>query len=103
MSETTRKHGMLVCVDGSAESDAAVAWATREAIMRHVAYHTDARGGPRGYRLAGGSTVCGHARVAEGRAEALSTRPERRLAPTWVSPSHLKYAPRWFIPALCRH
>ena len=36
MSETTRKHGIVVCVDGSAASDAAVAWATREAIMRHL-------------------------------------------------------------------
>ncbi|WP_431768052.1 universal stress protein [Mycobacterium mantenii] len=31
---TTVNHGILVCVDGSAASDAAVAWATREAIMR---------------------------------------------------------------------
>jgi nucleotide-binding universal stress UspA family protein len=36
MPETTRKHGILVCIDGSAASDAAVAWATREAVMRHV-------------------------------------------------------------------
>jgi nucleotide-binding universal stress UspA family protein len=36
MSETTTKHGILVCVDGSAASDAAVAWATREAIMRQL-------------------------------------------------------------------
>jgi nucleotide-binding universal stress UspA family protein len=27
---------MLVCIDGSAASDAAVAWATREAIMHHL-------------------------------------------------------------------
>jgi nucleotide-binding universal stress UspA family protein len=36
MSETAKKHGILVCTDGSAASDAAVAWATREAIMRHL-------------------------------------------------------------------
>ena len=36
MSETTRKHGILVCVDGSAASDAAVAWAAREAGLRHT-------------------------------------------------------------------
>jgi nucleotide-binding universal stress UspA family protein len=36
MSETTTKHGIVVCIDGSAASDAAVAWATREAIMRHL-------------------------------------------------------------------
>ena len=36
MSKTTRKYGILVCVDGSAASDAAVAWATREAIMRQL-------------------------------------------------------------------
>lgn len=35
MSET-KKRGILVCVDGSAASDAAVEWATREAIMRAV-------------------------------------------------------------------
>lgn len=29
-----REHGILVCVDGSAASDAAVAWGAREAIMR---------------------------------------------------------------------
>src|SRR5271157_1561407 len=28
------EHGILVAVDGSAESDAAVRWATREAILR---------------------------------------------------------------------
>lgn len=36
MPETKRKHGILVCVDGSGASDAAVAWATREAIMRRL-------------------------------------------------------------------
>jgi nucleotide-binding universal stress UspA family protein len=36
MSDTTTKYGILVGVDGSAESDAAVAWATREAILRHL-------------------------------------------------------------------
>jgi nucleotide-binding universal stress UspA family protein len=36
MSENTRKHGILVCVDGSVPSDAAVAWATREAIIRQL-------------------------------------------------------------------
>ena len=36
MSETTREYGVLVCVDGSAASDAAVAWGTREAIVRQL-------------------------------------------------------------------
>jgi nucleotide-binding universal stress UspA family protein len=36
MSETTKKYGILVCVDGSAASDNAVAWATRETIMRQL-------------------------------------------------------------------
>jgi nucleotide-binding universal stress UspA family protein len=36
MSQTTTKLGILVCVDGSAGSDTAVAWATREAIMRNL-------------------------------------------------------------------
>lgn len=36
MSETATKHGILVCVDGSAASDAAVTWATREAIMHQL-------------------------------------------------------------------
>jgi nucleotide-binding universal stress UspA family protein len=36
MPETARKHGILVCIDGSAASDAAVAWATHEAIMRRL-------------------------------------------------------------------
>jgi nucleotide-binding universal stress UspA family protein len=34
MPETTPKNAILVAVDGSAESDAAVAWAAREALMR---------------------------------------------------------------------
>ena len=33
MSEPTTKYGILVAVDGSAESDAAVRWATREAVL----------------------------------------------------------------------
>jgi nucleotide-binding universal stress UspA family protein len=36
MSKTTRQYGVLVCVDGSAASDAAVVWGTREAIMRQL-------------------------------------------------------------------
>ena len=36
MSQGTGKFGVLVCVDGSAASDAAVAWATHEAIMRRL-------------------------------------------------------------------
>ncbi len=34
MAESGKKHGVLVCVDGSAASDAAVAWGAREAVMR---------------------------------------------------------------------
>ena len=36
MSEAARKFGVLVCLDGSTASDAAVAWGTREAIMRQL-------------------------------------------------------------------
>ena len=34
MSMGTTRYGILVAVDGSPESDAAVRWATREAVMR---------------------------------------------------------------------
>ncbi|OBF09737.1 universal stress protein [Mycobacterium sp. ACS4054] len=36
MTNSPKKFGVLVCVDGSAASDAAVAWATREAIMHDL-------------------------------------------------------------------
>lgn len=36
MSETTTKFGILVAIDGSTQSDVAVAWATREAVMRRM-------------------------------------------------------------------
>lgn len=36
MSLTTEEHVILACVDGSAASDNALAWATREAIMRRL-------------------------------------------------------------------
>lgn len=36
MSESTNQYAILVAVDGSAESDAAVRWATREAVLREV-------------------------------------------------------------------
>ena len=36
MSESTTKYEILVAVDGSKESDAAVRWAAREAVMRDV-------------------------------------------------------------------
>ncbi|OBI82215.1 universal stress protein [Mycobacterium sp. 1245805.9] len=36
MSELTGKYGMLVCVDGSPASDAAVAWGASEATMRKL-------------------------------------------------------------------
>lgn len=36
MAGSAKKFGVLVCVDGSAASDAAVAWGTREAIMRDL-------------------------------------------------------------------
>jgi nucleotide-binding universal stress UspA family protein len=36
MPDVTHEFGVLVCVDGSAASDAAVAWGAREAIMRKL-------------------------------------------------------------------
>ncbi|OCB30489.1 universal stress protein [Mycobacterium malmoense] len=36
MAVNAKRYGVLVCVDGSAASDAAVAWATREAIMHDL-------------------------------------------------------------------
>ncbi|MDT5068613.1 MAG: hypothetical protein QOK02_4768 [Mycobacterium sp.] len=36
MSPTVTRSGILVGVDGSAESDAAIRWATHDAVMRHV-------------------------------------------------------------------
>ena len=36
MSEAAGKFGILVCVDGSAASDAAVVWGVGEAIMRRL-------------------------------------------------------------------
>lgn len=36
MLDTTTEYGILVAVDGSAESDAAVTWATREAVLRNL-------------------------------------------------------------------
>ena len=36
MSEHQKRYGILVCADGSAASDAAIAWATREAVMRQL-------------------------------------------------------------------
>ncbi|HKI43603.1 MAG: universal stress protein [Mycobacterium sp.] len=36
MAEEAGKYGVLICVDGSASSDAAVAWGTREAIMHRL-------------------------------------------------------------------
>jgi nucleotide-binding universal stress UspA family protein len=37
MSQSTTEYGILVAVDGSAESDGAVRWAAREAVMRDAA------------------------------------------------------------------
>ena len=36
MPEDTKKYGILVAVDGSSESDAAVRWATDEAVLHHA-------------------------------------------------------------------
>ncbi len=36
MGESATKFGILVCVDGSAASDAAVAWGAREAVLRRL-------------------------------------------------------------------
>ncbi len=36
MSKASAKYGVLVCVDGSAASDAAIAWGAREAVLRHL-------------------------------------------------------------------
>src|SRR5689334_20079098 len=34
MAKDTKQYGILVAIDGSAEADAAVRWAAREAVMR---------------------------------------------------------------------
>jgi nucleotide-binding universal stress UspA family protein len=36
MTDDAKRYGVLVCIDGSPASDAAVAWGTREAIMRSL-------------------------------------------------------------------
>ncbi|HTY32167.1 universal stress protein [Mycobacterium sp.] len=36
MSDMTKKYGVLVCVDGSAASDTAVAWGAHEAVLRKL-------------------------------------------------------------------
>lgn len=56
MSAATAKYGILVGVDGSAQSNAAVAWAAREAVMRQLPI-TLLHIGPCGCRLAGGPAV----------------------------------------------
>ena len=67
MSTTTTKYGVLVCIDGSAASDAAIVWGAREAAMRHMPITLLHAVAPGGCRLAGRPTVYGDARLAERR------------------------------------
>lgn len=57
MSAATAKYGILVGVDGSAQSNAAVAWAAREAVMRQLPITLLHIVAPCGCRLAGGPAV----------------------------------------------
>ena len=64
MSPTVTRSGILVGVDGSAESDAAIRWATHEAVMRRATMTLIACRRTFGRELAGGAGLRRHHRMA---------------------------------------
>ena len=94
MAESTTNYGILVAVDGSAESDAAVRWAAREAAMHdapvtlmHVVAPLVANWAVRRWRPAS----------PNGKRKTRSTplnRRRRRCRPLWVNPSYRPYRRR---------
>ena len=102
MVEVSTDYGILVGVDGSAESDAAIGWATREATMRgvpitlmHVVPPI-----PNGRRLPGNqrSRRCGNRTLATS-----SNRHARPSSPMRVNPIRPTCAPKWSVRPSCRH
>ena len=95
MSPTVTRSGILVGVDGSAESDAAIRWATHEAVMRRAANDFDACRPTCGRELADGAGV--RRRSPNGNVTTrgmFSSKRSRRYRP--LSPSHCSpmYTPR---------
>ncbi len=102
MSAATAKYGILVGVDGSAQSNAAVAWAAREAVMRQLPItllHIVAPvvvGWPVGQLYA---NMTEWQRTTHSRS---LSRPARRSPTAWVSPNRRRCIPSWSFPMLCR-
>ena len=102
MSESTTTYGILVAVDGSAESDAAVRWAAREAVMHDATvtlmHVVAASGGQLARRPVQATSLSGR-RITRSTS---SNRRKRRCTPVSVNPSPPPSTPRCGIRARYR-
>jgi nucleotide-binding universal stress UspA family protein len=102
MSETARKFGVLVCVDASTASDAAVAWGTREAIMRQLPITLVHVVAPVVVGWPVGQLYADMPEWQMDNGKHFIDRARKTLSTSLAGRSHPKYTLRWFIPTLCR-
>ena len=102
MGEVPTDYGILVGVDGSAESDVAIRWATREATMRGVPI-TVMHVVPPIPEWPTPSWQSEIAEVCEQNARNVIEQARKPSSPVGVNPIPPTCAPKWSVRPSCRH
>lgn len=102
MSAATAKYGILVGVDGSAQSNAAVAWAAREAVMRQLPITLLHIVAPVVVGWPVGQLYANMTEWQKDNAQQVIEQAARRSPTAWVSPNRRRCIPSWSFPMLCR-
>src|ERR1700722_434969 len=102
MSETATKYGILVGVEGSPASDAAVTWASREAVSRRIPLTLMHVIAPVVVGWPVGQLYANMPEWQKDNAQHVIEHARRPLPPPWMSVRRPKFITRWLTPTPCR-